>query len=760
MAVRAGQTIHQTAVQTASAVNSVASSQMRNMAAVPGPTNVVVGGTGVGAGGGTNAGGGAQAHGPMAIAAAPTITLATTELDQETKLGLITKYVGSLLDGEQVIMFLSNLLHVSDSTLAQGNMMPVMLPGDGATQNSGTMWCCCMTYYRVALFQATFDEIQNKSFEPNKENDQLPDMFKKHAESGSLSPEAMFYLMNPRVLQMPLASIDKVEKSIYSITLRGAKHPTTLMGLVIHGKENGRQIRFTTSSYGDTIRAHESLQTYAFPGRRNLGYLFAFESRRGEVMASFEYSNVTNGDGSVADVPKTMTSEATRQRYIPTLEFARQGVLHSATDTTSSIGPWYVMTQINSQYQMCGSYPSILLGPLPDQGADNIRLIRNCASFRSEGRLPALTWSSGTDGASIWRCAQPKVGLQGNRNSSDELYIKHIMDAAMAASTSSAPPPDSIPRLPSRAFLQYLTGGLDLFDGGASTCRLKILDMRPKSSAIANRTAGYGYENTSYYPGTTLNFFNIGNIHAVRDSYQKVSALCLSDNTSDVQFAQLVEETKWLSQIRHILSASWQTAFHVQYNRLPVLLHCSHGWDRTSQVAALSQLLIDAYYRTMEGFATLIEKDFMSFGHPFHTRCAHGEGRGEGVSASGDEGQVSPIFLQFLDCVYQLVHMYPQYFEFTEDYLLELSDHVYSCRFGTLLCDTERERELVAGIRQRTYCLWDHLESHPKASRVSRSYNKDYTGMLMMPHSTLMRNVKLWTKRHAMHGPRPIHIMD
>ncbi len=130
---------------------------------------------------------------------------------------------------------------------------------------------------------------------------------------------------------------------------------------------------------------------------------------------------------------------------------------------------------------------------------------------------------------------------------------------------------------------------------------------------------------------------------------------------------------------RLILSASWQTAFHVHYNRLPILLHCSHGWDRTSQVAALSQLLLDPYYRTREGFSTLVEKDFLSFGHPFHTRCGHGEGKNE---QGGDEGQLSPIFIQFLDCVFQLVNQFPDYFEFNARYLLLLSEHIYSCRFG------------------------------------------------------------------------------
>jgi myotubularin-related protein 1/2 len=343
------------------------------------------------------------------------------------------------------------------------------------------------------------------------------------------------------------------------------------------------------------------------------------------------------------------------------------------------------------------------------------------------------------------------VGLQGNRNQFDELLLKYIMEAAMLKRDSEHKPQIS------RYVMEQLVGSKEpkdfmVMDG----CLLKIMDMRPRASAMANRTGGYGYENTAYYPGTTLQFCNIGNIHAVRDSYQKLSNLCLSTTVSDTQWMSLVEDTKWLSHLRLILAASWEAAFWTHVHRLPVLLHCSHGWDRTSQVAALAQLLLDPHYRTMKGFATLVEKDFMSFGHPFHTRCSHGEGRGSDTTiassstGTADEGQISPIFIQFLDAVYQVVHQYPESFEFNTRYLLVMSEYVYSARFGTLLCDTEREREMVAAIRQRTHSLWDYLEERQDTR------NRFYTpgGILLMPLPSLLRNVTLWADRHCMYGPK------
>ena len=99
------------------------------------------------------------------------------------------------------------------------------------------------------------------------------------------------------------------------------------------------------------------------------------------------------------------------------------------------------------------------------------------------------------------------------------------------------------------------------------------------------------------------------------------------------------------------------------------------------------------------------------------------------------------------------MNQFPDYFEFNARYLLLLSEHIYSCRFGTLLCDSEREREVVAGTRQRTYCMWEYLDSIPEL--VNPMFDKtasDKAGVLMMPLTMLLRNVTLWTDRYCMYG--------
>ena len=44
----------------------------------------------------------------------------------------------------------------------------------------------------------------------------------------------------------------------------------------------------------------------------------------------------------------------------------------------------------------------------------------------------------------------------------------------------------------------------------------------PQINAMANRAVGKGYEAAGYYPNTSYQFYNIQNIHVMRESLQKM----------------------------------------------------------------------------------------------------------------------------------------------------------------------------------------------------------------------------------------------
>ena len=216
---------------------------------------------------------------------------------------------------------------------------------------------------------------------------------------------------------------------------------------------------------------------------------------------------------------------------------------------------------------------------------------------------------------------------------------------------------------------------------------------------------------------------------------------------------------------------------NVHINSSHVLIHCSDGWDRTSQLSAIAQICLDPYYRTLEGFAVLVEKDWLSFGHRFMDRSGHlshekffttasghgepdsddekeGEdvgdfepvkaatalwGFGKSLAANFSSGQssqskthvkeISPVFHQFLDCVWQIYRQFPTRFEFNPDFLVELQKQLHTGTYGTFLynCEKDRRRPDADGIppAQQSISVWEYMFSEAKRPAwINKSYDK------------------------------------
>ena len=392
-------------------------------------------------------------------------------------------------------------------------------------------------------------------------------------------------------------------------------------------------------------------------------------------------------------------------------EYTRQGVL-------SRTQRWARLSEANAHFELCASYPSdglLVPATLPDE------MLRGAASFRAESRVPVLAWGYADGRGSIWRSSQPKIGVQGLSNRHDDALLLAIARTAAASEGSSAPPPS-----------------------------LHIIDCRPKVSARANSLTGHGTEAGAV-------FMDLGNIHRVRESQEKLVRVVLSTNGAEERFGVLVEETGWLTSIRLLLKSGLEVARIVHDRKDPVLIHCSDGWDRTPQVASLAMMMLDPYYRTIAGFFVLIEKEFLSFGHRFQTRLGHGDS-----PDVRDHSQTSPVFLQFLESVSNLVRLSPGHFEFNTLFLLDISQHITSCRFGTFLCDNECGRER-ANVRQRTPSLWKFLELQ-RDRFLSPLYQRSsglklavplLSDAFLPPRASLLRSVCLWSEYWLRYSPAP-----
>lgn len=173
-----------------------------------------------------------------------------------------------------------------------------------------------------------------------------------------------------------------------------------------------------------------------------------------------------------------------------------------------------------------------------------------------------------------------------------------------------------------------------------------------------------------------------------RLAFKKLMRACLPStetNEPDQTFAKLLEQSEWLQQIRNLLQLSGAVVDLIDLQGSSVTLALEDGWDITAGITSLAQLCLDPYYRTIDGFRVLIEKEWLAFGHRFAHRS--------NLKASSSSGaQFAPVFLQFLDAVHQIQVQFPLSFEFNDFYLRFLAYHSVSCRFRTFLFDCELEK--------------------------------------------------------------------
>ncbi|CAL6101607.1 Myotubularin-like_protein [Hexamita inflata] len=379
------------------------------------------------------------------------------------------------------------------------------------------------------------------------------------------------------------------------------------------------------------------------------------------------------------------------------------------------------MSYLNVNYDYSPTYPALIC--VPDQFADD--LLRKSMKFRSRGRIAALSWVNPKSGISISRCSQPGKGFGLTRDSADEILLENIKNSGL---------------------------------GNSQDKFLIVFDARPKLSAIGNRLTGKGFESARAYPFSKTYYCGIDNIHAVRDSYEAMVKLALqfkqgdmklirkSDNVEDFgqdgiiletkvnalqKFYEQADKTKWYYHMQTILISANLMAQCVTKLKCNAMVHCSDGWDRTSQLSGLTMLMIDPYYRTLKGFIILIEKEWLSFGHMFATRnrlpgstkaskrkdseyfkpqatgkpldCGQEsitELTAQGVNHAPpsqqnyrfSSSQTSQVFFQFLECVYQLLNQMPHEFEFNENFLLFLAKELFDGSSGTFFFDCEEQR--------------------------------------------------------------------
>uniref|UniRef100_A0A673M807 phosphatidylinositol-3,5-bisphosphate 3-phosphatase n=1 Tax=Sinocyclocheilus rhinocerous TaxID=307959 RepID=A0A673M807_9TELE len=362
--------------------------------------------------------------------------------------------------------------------------------------------------------------------------------------------------------------------------------------------------------------------------------------------------------------------------YDPVAEYKRQGLPNES----------WIISKVNSSYELCETYPALLI--LPSNVTEDE--LKRVAAFRAKRRFPVLSWIHPESQAAIVRCGQPQVGPSDRRCREDERYLQTILDA------------------------------------NAQSHKLCIFDARQSTVADTNKAKDGGYENESFYINVELNFLEIPNIHVMRESLRKLKEVVYPAIDQQRWFSS-VDSTHWLEYIRLLLAGAVRIADRIESGKTSVVVHCSDGWDRTAQLTSLAMLMLDAHYRSLRGFQVLLEKEWLSFGHRFASRVGHGDG-------NHANSERSPLFVQFIDCVWQMARQVRN-------------------------SGAEMKNATKNGSRSKTISLWSYVNS--QLEEFTNPLYVNYEHHVLYPVASL-RHLELWVSYYVRWNPRmrpqvPVH---
>ncbi|XP_016924212.2 myotubularin-related protein 10-B [Drosophila suzukii] len=202
-------------------------------------------------------------------------------------------------------------------------------------------------------------------------------------------------------------------------------------------------------------------------------------------------------------------------------------------------------------------------------------------------------------------------------------------------------------------------------------------------------------------------------IQDVLKAYQKLRRLCTPETPQkfmmqDDKYLSLLEKTNWLFYVSLCLRFASEAAATLR-SGVSCVLQESNGRDLCCVVSSLAQLLLDPHFRTIDGFQSLVQKEWVALEHPFQRRLGHVySAQPAGGNAELLESEQSPVFLLFLDCAWQLLQQFPDEFEFTQTYLTTLWDSCFMPIFDTFQFDTQAQR--LKAVRDSQLVLrpvWD-----------------------------------------------------